>query len=220
MRCSGQSLCPPADSHWEKESNRRPTTAHARLANKSLLRRKQTQNSLNNLSSIMSESTNKTVRILGIDPGFGRVGFGVVEEKNGKWVHIDHGCIETSPKKKFVERLIEVRDELNLIIKKYQPTRMAVEELFFFKNAKTAMEVGQARGVILLTGIENGLPVDEFTPLQVKQAMTGYGRAEKGQMQKVVAMILGMKEKIKSDDAADALAVALCTGQSLWITKI
>ena len=97
---------------------------------------------------------------------------------------------------------------------------MAVEELFFFKNAKTAVDVGQARGVILLTAVENGLPVDEFTPLQVKQAMTGYGRAEKGQMQKMVAMILDIKEKIKSDDAADALAVAMCAGECLWASKI
>ena len=97
---------------------------------------------------------------------------------------------------------------------------MAVEELFFFKNVKTAIEVGQARGVILLTGVESGLPIDEFTPLQVKQAVTGYGRAEKGQMQKIVAIILGIKEPIKSDDAADALAVALCAGQSLWVKQI
>ena len=97
---------------------------------------------------------------------------------------------------------------------------MAVEELFFFTNVKTAIEVGQARGVILLTGVENNLPIDEFTPLQVKQAITGYGRAEKDQMQKMVAVVLGMKEKIKSDDAADALAVALCAGQSLWVKKI
>ena len=82
------------------------------------------------------------------------------------------------------------------------------------------MDVGQARGVILLTGVQHNLPIDEFTPLQVKQAITGYGRAEKQQMQKVVAMILGLKNKIKSDDAADALAVALCAGQSLWLKKL
>lgn len=166
-------------------------------------------------------SKTKTVRILGIDPGFGRVGFGVVEQdKNGKWIHVTHGCIETSPKKKFIDRLFEVSLEIKKLIKEYQPSRVAVEELFFFKNVKTAMEVGQARGVILLTAAESGLPVDEFTPLQVKQSMTGYGRAEKGQMQKVVAMILGLKTAIKSDDAADALAVALTAGQCLWIEKI
>ncbi len=159
--------------------------------------------------------------ILGIDPGFGRVGYGIVKkDARGEWRNVAFGCIETSAKKTFVERIAEIYEELNAIIKKYHPTRMAVEELFFFKNVKTAIEVGQARGVILLTGVENKLPIDEFTPLQVKQAITGYGRAEKGQMQKIVAMILGMKETIKSDDAADALAVALCAGQSLWAKNI
>lgn len=160
------------------------------------------------------------MRLLGIDPGFGRVGWGIIEQiKNNSWVLVDHGCLETSVKKSFVERLAEIHSTLVGLIKQYQPTRLAVEELFFFKNLKTAIEVAQARGVILLTAIENNLPVDEFTPLQVKQAMTGYGRAEKAQMQKIVAMILGIKEKIKSDDAADALAVALTAGQSLWVTK-
>lgn len=159
--------------------------------------------------------------ILGIDPGFGRVGFGVIEKmKTGEWRSLDYGCIETSSKKKFVYRLLEIYGEINLLIKKYQPCRVAVEELFFFKNVTTAIEVGQARGVILLSAVLAGLPVDEFTPLQVKQAITGYGRAEKTQMQKMVAIILGIKEKIKSDDAADALAVALCAGQSLWLKKI
>jgi len=133
---------------------------------------------------------------------------------------LDYGCIETVAKSEFVKRLAILHDNLEEIIKKYKPTRMAVEELFFFKNVKTAIEVGQARGVILLTGVENGLEIDEFTPLQVKQAITGYGRAEKEQMQKMVALILGIKSKIKSDDAADALAIALCAGQSLWLKKL
>ena len=161
------------------------------------------------------------MRILGIDPGFGRIGYGIIEQDKGReWRQIAFGCIETSSKKTFVERIAELHKELERLIKEYKPTRMAVEELFFFKNLKTAIEVAQARGVILLTAIENKLEVDEFTPLQVKQATTGYGRAEKGQMQKIVAMILGMKEKIKSDDAADALAVALTAGQSLWIKSL
>ena len=162
------------------------------------------------------------VRILGIDPGFGRIGYGVIEHKKNStdWQAVSYGCISTNPKETFVERLKDLHEELIDLIKEYQPTRMAVEELFFFKNLKTAIEVAQARGVILLTAVESSLPVDEFTPLQVKQAMTGYGRAEKGQMQKMVAMILGIKGKIKSDDAADALAVALTAGQSLWVAKI
>lgn len=162
-----------------------------------------------------------SLRILGIDPGFGRLGYGVIEQKaNRDWRAVTYGCIETNAKNSFVERLQEAHTELVKIIAEFQPARMAVEELFFFKNLKTAIQVAQARGVILLTGIEHGLAIDEFTPLQVKQAVTGYGRAEKDQMQKVVAMILGIPGKIKSDDAADALAIALCAGQSLWIQKI
>lgn len=158
--------------------------------------------------------------ILGIDPGFGRIGWGVIEKKSSEWSIVDCGCITTSMQEPFVDRLAELHVEIKKLIKKYQPTRMAVEDLFFFKNLKTAIKVGQARGVILLTAVENKLPVDEFTPLQVKQAITGYGRAEKTQMQKMVQMILGLKQKIKSDDAADALAVALCAGQSLWVKRL
>ncbi len=159
--------------------------------------------------------------ILGIDPGFGRVGYGIIKkDAKGDWRMVGFGCIETSPKKTFVERISQIHEELVQIIKKHKPTRMAVEKLFFFSNVKTAIEVGQARGVILLTGVENNLEIDEFTPLQVKQAITGYGQADKSQMQKMVVVVLGMKEKIKSDDAADALAVALCAGQSLWVKRI
>lgn len=153
--------------------------------------------------------------ILGIDPGFGRIGYGVIEQVKGDWRALDFGCIETSPKDSFVDRLAQLHREVVGLIKKYKPNRMAVEELFFFKNVTTAIQVGQARGAILLAGVNNGLPIDEFTPLQIKQAMTGYGRADKNQMQILVAMLLGIKGKIKSDDAADALAVALCAGNSL-----
>ncbi|KKS31604.1 MAG: Crossover junction endodeoxyribonuclease RuvC [Candidatus Amesbacteria bacterium GW2011_GWA2_42_12] len=164
---------------------------------------------------LMPNNMTKPEIILGIDPGFGRVGYGVIERQKGEWREITHGCIETSPKKEFVERLEELFDAVTALIKKYQPTRMAVEELFFFKNVTTAIQVGQARGAILLAGVQAKVPIDEFTPLQVKQSITGYGRAEKVQMQKMVAIILGMKTKIKSDDAADALAVALAAGQCL-----
>ncbi len=161
------------------------------------------------------------IKILGIDPGLGRVGWGVIERtKKNEWGAVAYGCIETSTKKTFVDRLAEIHDDLESVIKKYKPARLAVEELFFFKNVKTAIEVAQARGVILLTGVENRLEIDEFTPLQVKQAITGYGRAEKLQMQKMVAITLRIKGKIKSDDAADALAIALCAGQSLWIKSL
>lgn len=160
-------------------------------------------------------------RILGIDPGFGRVGYGIIEQTSGNnWRAVSYGCISTDPKESFVERLKDIHGELLNLIKEYKPTMMAVEELFFAKNVTTAMQVAQARGVIILTGVENKLPIQEFTPQEVKQGITGSGRAEKSQMQKVVAMILGLKEKIKSDDAADALAVALTAGQSMWLTKL
>jgi len=110
--------------------------------------------------------------------------------------------------------------KLTFVIKKYQPNRIAVEDLFFAKNVKTAMKVGEARGVILLTCVQAGVPVDEFTPLQIKQAMTGYGRAEKGQVQRMVQMILKIKKKITPDDAADALAVALTGGASQRLRQV
>lgn len=158
--------------------------------------------------------------ILGIDPGFGRIGYGVIEQKGSDWQALTWGCVETDLKKDFTGRLKELHEKIIKLISLHHPTRMAVEQLFFFKNQKTIIQVAQARGAILLTAAGAGLPVDEFTPLQIKQAITGYGRADKGQMQKVITMFLGIKEKIKSDDAADALACALCAGRSLWVKKI
>jgi len=153
-------------------------------------------------------------KILGIDPGFGRVGWGVIEKKNGEWFAVDWGCLETSSKKDFIERLKEIHSAIGALIKKYQPEKIGVEDLFFAKNVKTAMKVGEARGVILLTCVQAGVPVSEFTPLQIKQTVTGYGRAEKGQMQKMVQLLLKIKKKITPDDAADALAAALTCGVS------
>lgn len=161
------------------------------------------------------------MRILGIDPGFGRIGFGVIEQTaTNTWRAVAYGCLETSPKKTFVERLAEIHEELQLVITKYKPDRLAVEELFFNKNVTTAIDVAQARGVILVTGIENKLAIDEFTPPEVKQAIAGNGRADKKQMQRIVALSLGLKGSIKSDDAADALAIALTSGQALWMSNL
>ena len=175
--------------------------------------------SLEFLIHLISNSPNKMLKILGIDPGFGRVGWGVIEKKNGEWTAVDWGCIETSPKKNFIDRLKEIHCAVAFLIKKYQPERIAVEDLFFAKNVKTAMKVGEARGVILLTCVQAGVQVDEFTPLQVKQAMTGYGRAEKGQVQKMIKILLKIHKKITPDDAADALAVALTGGVSAKLKK-
>lgn len=152
------------------------------------------------------------MRILGVDPGFGRMGYGVIEKIGTEWTHVTHGCVETSAKEAFPDRLLEIHRELTKIIAKYHPNRAAVENLFFAKNAKTAMSVGQARGVILLTLLQAKLTVDEFTPLQVKQAITGYGRAEKKQLQKMISLLLSLPKKPLQDDAADALAVALTAG--------
>lgn len=163
----------------------------------------------------MNQKKNTIERVLGIDPGFGRVGWGVIEKINGDWEHVAHGCIETEKTLTFIDRLIQIQVELNKLIKKYQPTHSGVEDLFFYKNVKTAIKVGQARGVILLTLKLADLPVDEFTPLQVKQAISSYGRAEKGQIQKLIQVHLKMKDKVKQDDAADALAIALTCGYSL-----
>lgn len=154
------------------------------------------------------------MRILGIDPGFGRMGYGVIEQVKGKWTHVAHGLVETPPKKSFVERLEQLHNELNELIKKYRPTQAGVEELFFAKNVTTAIQVGQARGVILLTLVQHKISVYEFTPLEVKQAITGYGRAEKQQIQKMIPLLLDMKKIRLQDDAADALAIALTTGVS------
>ena len=157
--------------------------------------------------------------ILGIDPGTATTGYGVIENNKGKLKVVDYGCILTDKKLKMPERLDFLGEELKKIIKKYKPQAMAVEELFFFKNAKTIITVGQARGVILFIG-ENigkktGLDIFEYTPLQVKQAVVGYGRADKNQVQQMVKSILGLNEIPKPDDAADALAVAICCESSL-----
>jgi crossover junction endodeoxyribonuclease RuvC len=164
---------------------------------------------------VYMKSISQPQRILGIDPGFGRVGFGIIEKRGMDWVHVVHGLIETSPKKTFVERILEIHETLQKIIIKYEPTRAAIEELFFYKNVTTGIPVAQARGVILLTLIQAGLSVDEFTPMEVKQSVTGFGRAEKGQIQKMVLMILKLKDKKIQDDAADALAIALTASQMM-----
>lgn len=157
----------------------------------------------------------KGVRIIGIDPGYGRVGWGIIDGASQEWKHVAHGCIETKPNAALVPRLSQIAKELDKIIKKYEPDCSAVEDLFFYRNVTTAIQVGQARGVILLTLHNSKLPIEEFTPLQVKQAVTGYGKADKKQVQKMVQFMLKLKEIPKPDDAADALAVSLACGASL-----
>jgi len=148
--------------------------------------------------------------ILGIDPGIADTGYGVISDDKGKLTCLTYGSIKTSPKDDLITRLNCLHIELDKIIRKYKPDLASVEELFFSKNVKTALIVGQARGVILLTLKQNKLSVFEFKPSQVKQAVSGYGAAKKDQVQKMVKVLLGLKEIPKPDDAADALAIAIC----------
>lgn len=150
------------------------------------------------------------MRILGIDPGIGILGFGVIEvDQQNKAGFVDAGVIRTPAKQADSERLLTIYDELSGLIKELKPQVMAVEKLFFAQNVTTGMSVSQSRGVILLCGEQNGLELHEYTPLQIKQALTGYGRAEKKQIQEMVRIILGLKEPPKPDDCADALACAI-----------
>ena len=151
-----------------------------------------------------------TKRILGIDPGTGILGFGIIDvETNGKSVMIDAGVIRTASTETDSNRLLTIYEELQSIIKLHKPTVMSVEKLFFAQNVTTAMTVSQARGVVLLLGEKNSMELHEFTPLQIKQAITGYGRADKKQIQEMVRILLGLNEVPKPDDCADALAAAL-----------
>jgi len=152
--------------------------------------------------------------VLGVDPGYGRTGYGVIAVEGSKIKYLTCGVIETDAKILFSERLIAINRELKQIIKKYKPNLMAVEELFFYKNVTTAVKVGQARGVIILTGSLEKIPVVEYTPLQVKQAVCCYGKAEKKQIQQMVKVLLSLQSLPKPDDAADALAIAICAANS------
>jgi crossover junction endodeoxyribonuclease RuvC len=149
------------------------------------------------------------MRILGIDPGIGRCGWGVIDSQNSKIKMLSCGCIETSPKKMVEKRLEEIHNAISKLIKTYSPDVLAIEELFFNTNAKTAFVVGQARGVILLAAAQNNLEIAIYTPLQVKLALTGYGRAEKPQVGQMVKVLLALKEIPKPDDTADGLAIAI-----------
>ncbi len=149
------------------------------------------------------------MRIIGIDPGTGILGFGVIDVDRGKATLVDAGVIRTPVHEDDAVRLQTIFDELSEIIKETKPDHMSVEKLFFARNVTTAMTVAQARGVVLLCGKQSGLTIAEYTPMQIKQAVTGYGRAEKKQIQEMVRVILQLKAIPKPDDAADALAAAI-----------
>ncbi len=151
------------------------------------------------------------MRILGIDPGTGILGFGVIDvQASGKAKLVDGGVIRTPVKQADSDRLLTIFDELTEIINEHKPEVMSVEKLFFAQNVTTAMSVAQARGVVLLCGKQAGLELFEYTPLQIKQAITGYGKADKKQVQEMVRVVLNLQEVPKPDDAADALAAAIC----------
>jgi len=160
------------------------------------------------------------MKILGIDPGLGRAGWAVVEEQNGKVSAINYGCIETSKSSKEEMRIKTLYSELIKIIEKYNPEVLSVEKLFFNKNVKTALSVGQARGVIILASVNRGLIVEEYTPLQVKIAVAGYGRADKNQIGQMVKSSFNLKSVPQPDDAADALAIALTHAVSYKIRNL
>lgn len=150
--------------------------------------------------------------ILGIDPGYAIVGFGVLEYKNNHFSVIDYGAITTDAGTPFNRRLEHIYDEMTELLQKYRPDAMSIEKLFYNSNAKTVIDVSQARGVIMLAAQKNGVPAFEYTPLQVKQSVVGYGRAEKKQVQEMTKRILFLEKVPKPDDTADALAMAICHG--------
>ena len=158
--------------------------------------------------------------ILGVDPGTAITGYGVIEYTGNKFIGYECGVIQTQASLSLPERLGIIYKKLNDIVERYNPQHMAVEELYFSKNTRTALAVGQARGVVLLTGVQSNLFVGEYTPLQVKQSVVGYGRAKKEQVQRMVATILGLEKVPTPDDAADAYAVAICHAHSYKLNSL
>ncbi len=152
--------------------------------------------------------------ILGIDPGLAIVGWGVIEYKNTHFTTLAYGSIQTPTGLRTEERLLMIWRGMRELIETYHPDAMAVEELFFTNNITTGIRVAEARGVILLAAEEAGIPMQEYTPMQVKQAVVGYGKAEKKQVITMVTMLLGLKKPPKPDDTADALAIAICHAHS------
>ena len=154
------------------------------------------------------------MRILGIDPGYAIVGYGVLEYEKNKFYPLEFGAVTTEAHTDFQQRLKEVFVSVDEIIKRTKPEALAIEKLFFTTNQKTVIQVAQARGVILLAASLNNIPVYEYTPLQIKQSVTGYGKALKPQVQDMTKRILRLEKVPKPDDTADALAVAICHGYS------
>lgn len=147
--------------------------------------------------------------ILGIDPGTNKIGFGVLKNDGRVLASLNYGCLEFKSNSGS-DNFASLYDDIENLIIKWQPEVLAIEKLFFFKNNKTVMRVSEARGIIILAALKNKIKVSEFTPLQVKQAVSGYGRAQKKEVQKMVRLLLNLAEDPQPDDAADALAIAIC----------
>ena len=157
------------------------------------------------------------MKIIGIDPGTTIIGYGVIETTPKGFACLDYGVFRTASNVANQERISSIYDFFESLVKKHRPDKAAIEKLFFFKNAKTITQVSEIKGAIILALAKQGLEVNEFTPLQVKQAVSNYGRADKKQVQKVISLILGLKEIPRPDDAADALAIAICCANtSKW----
>ena len=154
------------------------------------------------------------MRILGIDPGYAIVGVGTIDYEGNHFKTVEYGAVTTEAGEDMFDRLKNIYDQICLLIDRVKPDAVAIEELFFYNNQKTAINVAQARGVLVLAAKNKGIPVYEYTPLQVKQAVVGYGRAEKSQVQQMTKTILGLTEIPKPDDTADALAIAVCHAHS------
>ena len=161
------------------------------------------------------------MRILGIDPGIAIVGFGIIDRIGSRLVPVQYGSIQTKAHTETASRLKDIYECMVELIDRYRPDTAAIEKLYFNRNVTTALTVGQARGVLMLACVQKGLSIHEYTPLQVKQAVVGYGNAEKAQVQAMVKMFLHLRETPKPDDVADALAVSICHAHcSTWIAKL
>ncbi|NLY08677.1 MAG: crossover junction endodeoxyribonuclease RuvC [Tissierellia bacterium] len=154
------------------------------------------------------------MRVLGIDPGLAIVGYGIIDHVGSQMKVVDYGKIITTPDERFPTRLSGIYHAIKVILERYEPDAVAIEELFFAKNVTTGIQVGHARGVLVLAANEYGVDLYEYTPKQIKQAITGYGAADKKQMQQMTKLLLGLEEVPKPDDVADALAVAIAHGQT------
>ncbi|MEA4911901.1 MAG: crossover junction endodeoxyribonuclease RuvC [Oscillospiraceae bacterium] len=154
------------------------------------------------------------MRIVGIDPGYAIVGYGVVDHANNRFRMCEYGAITTEAHTPFDRRLFDIDAGLNALLERARPDALAIEKLYFNSNQKTAIDVAQARGVCVLAAVKAGVPIFEYTPLQVKMSVVGYGRAEKKQVMEMTRILLGLEKVPRPDDAADALAIAICHAHS------